>query len=105
MTADPRDLPTLTHQPLLTYDEYEAIKADVYDSPWSDPQRFPECLEVAMEALRDIACVTVATPEATATQALRRIVQRSVSGVPFGESQEPADSLDPDPRVPPRGER
>lgn len=91
--------PQSIHQPLLTMDEYATIKADVYDSPWTDPQRFPECLGVAMDALRTIACVTVSTPpEVTATQALRRIVQRSVSGVPFGEPAEPAWSLDPEER-------
>lgn len=105
MTADPWLTPTLTHEPLLTPEEYEAIKADVWESNWTDPQRFPECLQVAMEALRTIACVTVSTPpEVTATQALRRIVQRAVSGVPFGEPQEPAWSLDPEERHIPRGE-
>lgn len=100
MTADPWDLPTLTHQPLLQPGEYEAIQTDVNDSPWHDPTRFQECLQVAMDALRDIACVTVETPEVTATQALRRIVQRAVSGVPFGEPQEPAWSLDSERRLP-----
>lgn len=105
MTADPWDLPTLTHEPLLTMEEYEAIQSDVHDSPWNDPTRYAECLKLAMEALRTIACVTVSTPpEVTATQALRRIVQRAVSGVPFGEPCEPAWSLDPEPRRIPRGE-
>jgi hypothetical protein len=88
------------HEPLLTHEEYAAIQADVKDSPWLDPTRFQECLDVAMDALRTIACVTVSTPpEVTATQALRRIVQRAVSGVPFIEHYEPADSFDPAPRV------
>lgn len=106
MTADPWDPPTLTHEPLLTMDEWEAIKTEVYDSPWTDPQRFAECLQVAMEALRTIACVTVAVPaEVTAAQALRRIAQRSVSGVPFGEPAEPPWSLDPEERHIPGSER
>lgn len=94
------------HQPLLTHEEYAAIQADVEDSPWLDPTRFQECLDVAMDALRTIACVTVSTPpEVTATQALRRIVQRAVSGVPFGEPCEPAWSLDPEERHIPGSER
>lgn len=105
MTADPWLTPTLTHEPLLTMEEYEAIQADLHDSVWLDPTRYNECLQVAMEALRTIACVTVSTPaEVTATQALRRIVQRAVSAVPFGEPQEPAWSLDPQERHIPRGE-
>lgn len=97
--------PFATHEPLLTMEEYAAIKADVYDSPWTDPQRFQECLGVAMGALRTIACVTVSTPpEVTATQALRSICGRAVSGVPFNEPQEPAWSLDSEERQAPRGE-
>lgn len=94
------------HEPLLTMEEFEAIQADVNDSPWSDPTRHQECLKLAIDALRTIACATVSTPpEVTATQALRHIVQRAVSGVPFNEPQEPAWSLDPDPRHIPRSER
>lgn len=105
MSADLVDPFAPIHETLLTMDEFEAIKAEVNDSPWLDPTRFQECLQVAMEALRTIACVTVSTPpEVTATQALRRIVQRSVSAVPFGEPAEPAWSLDPEERHVPRGE-
>lgn len=105
MSAELVDPFATTHEPLLTVEEYAAIKADVYDSPWLDPTRFQECLGVAMDALRTIACVTVSTPpEVTATQALRRIVQRSVSGVPFAEPAEPAWSLDSEERHVPRGE-
>jgi hypothetical protein len=96
VTADPWDPPTTTRQPLLTPEEYEAIKAEIFNAPWSDPQRFPECLDLAVETLRVIGCGSLA-PAADATQALRRMVQRSVSGVPFREPQEPAWSLDPDP--------
>lgn len=88
------------HEPTLTMSEFEAIQAEVNDSPWNDPTRYQECLGVAMDALRTIACVAVSTPpEVTATQALRRIVQRAVSGVPFIQHYEPADSFDPAPRV------
>lgn len=94
------------HEPTLTMDEYEAIQAEVKDSPWLDPTRYQECLQVAMDALRDIACGVgdPYMPTVAATQALRRIVQRAVSGEPFREPQEPAWSLDPDPRVLPKGE-
>lgn len=106
MTADPWDPPTLTHEPLLTMEEYEAIQAEVKDSPWLDPTRYQECLQVAMDALRTIACITVSTPpEVTATQALRRINGRAVSRVPFNEPCEPAWSLDPEPRHIPGSER
>jgi hypothetical protein len=95
------------HEPPLTMEEWEAIQGDVYDSPWLDPQRFPECLKIAMEALRDIACGVgnPYMPTVAATQALRRIVQRSVSGVPFNEPCEPAWSLDPEERHIPGSER
>lgn len=106
MTADPWDLPTLTHEPLLTMEEYEAIQAEVKDSPWLDPTRYQECLEVAMDALRSIGCVTVSTPpEVTATQGLRRIARRAISAVPFNEPCEPAWSLDPEERHVPGSER
>ena len=104
--ADALAEPVTVHEPLLTMEEYEAIQADVNDAPWNDVTRFQECLQVAMEALRTIACVTVSTPpEVTATQALRRIAQRSVSGVPFNEPCEPAWSLDPEERHIPGSER
>lgn len=94
------------HEPLLTMEEYEDIKAELYQDAWMDPSRWSECLQVAMDALRTIACVTVsAPPEVTATQALRRIAGRAHSGVPFNEPCEPAWSLDPDPRHIPRSER
>lgn len=106
MTADPWDLPTLTHEPLLTHDEYEAIQAEVKDSPWRDPTRYQECLVVAMDALRTIGCSeNSGNPALEATQALRRIVQRSVSGVPFNEPCEPAWSLDSEERHIPGSER
>lgn len=106
MTADPWLTPTITHEPLLTMEEWEAIQGDVYDSPWNDPQRFPECLKVAMEALRRIALGDVHTFQVEATQALRRIVQRSVSGVPFGEpAAEPEWALIPEERHVPGSER
>ena len=105
MSAELVDPFAPSHEPLLTMEEYTAIQADLHDSVWLDPTRYNECLQVAMEALRTIACVTVSTPpEVTATQALRRIVQRAVSGVPFGEPCEPAWSLDPQERHIPRGE-
>ena len=107
MTADPWDAPTITHEPTLTMDEFEAIQAEVKDGPWTDPTRHAECLQVAMEALRDIACGVgdPYTPTVAATQALRRIVQRAVSGVPFNEPCEPAWSLDPQERHTPGSER
>lgn len=98
MSADLVD-PFATRQPLLTPEEAEAIKADIWESPWTDPQRFPELLDLAVDTLRAIGCGTV-EPAAAATQCLRRMVQRSVSGEPFREPQEPSWSLDPDPRRP-----
>lgn len=107
MSAELVDPFATIHEPPLTMEEWEAIQGDVYDSPCGDPQRFPECLKVAMEALRTIACVTVSDPaEVTATQALRRIVQRSVSGVPFNEpAPEPEWALIPEERHVPGSER
>lgn len=105
MSAEHVDPFAPTHEPLLTMPEYEDIRAEVNDSPWNDPTRYQECLQVAMDVLRTIACATVSTPpEVTATQGLRSICGRAVSGVPFNEPAEPDWSLDPSPRVLPRGE-
>ena len=96
MSAELIDPFAPTHEPLLTPDEYEAIKADFYEHIWADPTRLAECFTITLETLRDIGCGVGTAPAVAATQALRRIVQRAVSGVPFREPSEPAWSLDPE---------
>lgn len=102
MTADPWDPPTITHEPDLTAEEWQAIRDEIWDAPWTDPTRYPECLSEAVFALRDVGLNGDPFSRRVATQCLRKMVQRSVSGVPFGEPVKPAWSLDPEPRNPGR---
>lgn len=70
-------------------EEFEHIKAAIYDNPRSDPGRLEKCLSIALEALREIACadyvMTIKSRE-KARAALGRMEMR----VRLGDDQ-PAD--------------
>ena len=67
---------------LATPEEVEDIREAVFEAPWEDPARYPECLTIAVEALGAIAVLD--TPAAyDATQALRRVLQRAKFGGPL----------------------
>ena len=68
--------------PLATPEEVASIREVVFEAPWEDPARFPECIEIAFDALAAIAVLD--TPAAyDATQALRRMHQRVLLGGPL----------------------
>ena len=93
----------ITHEAPLTPDELAAIKADIYADPLlfsDDRQVMPDLLKKAIDTLGVLA---LAGHEGAA-QGLRDLQGRVLSGVPFGTPQEPAWSLDPDIRLPRRGE-
>lgn len=66
-------------QPLATPEEVETIKADVLHAPWTDLTRIGDCLNIALEVLGGIATGD-STAAHDATQALRRMMQRTVQG-------------------------
>ena len=77
--------PFATHEPLLTPEEWQAIRDEVFDAPWNDPSKVPDCLKEALKTLGEIGTSTSPNPARDATQCLRRMVRRAVSGVPYGE--------------------
>lgn len=70
-------------QPLATPEEVALIKAEVNEAPWSDPARFPACLQIAMEALGVIAVQDEPYAAQVATQGLRSMLQRTLLGGPL----------------------
>lgn len=83
--------PFATHQPALTEAEMELLTASVFNEPWTDPARHPECLKIAWDALINIACGVgdPYSPTDDARAALRRMAQRADFGGPLDEPQEP----------------
>lgn len=80
----------------LTPDELAAIKADIYADPLlfsDDRQVMPDLLKKAIDTLGVLA---LAGHEGAA-DGLRDLQGRVLSGVPFGEPQEPAWACDPEP--------
>lgn len=70
-------------QPLATPEEVELIKAEVKDSPWSDPARYPACIVIALETLGLIAVQQEPYAAQVATQALRSMQRRTLHGGPL----------------------
>lgn len=91
---------TPQHEPLLTPDEWIAIRDEIHDRPWDDPSRFPELIVEALKTLGEIGLSNTADPARTATQCLRRLAYRAHTGVPYSEPREPAWSLDSERRLP-----
>lgn len=83
-------------EPTLTPDEWVSIRDEIWDSPWSDPARFPECLREAVKVLGEVGLTGDQQSRRTATQCLRQLAYRAKTGVPFREPQEPAWSMDAD---------
>lgn len=65
-------------QPLATPEEVESIKAEVKDSPWEDPARYPACVVVALETLGQIAIQDEPLAAQLATQSLRSMQRISL---------------------------
>lgn len=88
--------------PPLTPAELSEIRRGIYADPmhFDDPGCIPDMFKRAVDVLGRKALAG----DEEAAQTLRDLQVRAESGIPFGEPQEPAWSLDPDPRVPKRGE-
>lgn len=97
--------PFARHEPDLTPDEWVAIRDEITHRPWTDPARYPELIVEALKALGEVGLQGDPLSRRTATQALRRMVYRAKTGVPYDEPREPDWSLDPDPKQYRRGER
>jgi hypothetical protein len=72
-------------QPLATPEEVEGIRDAVFEAPWEDPARFPECMKIAVEALGLISVQSEPYAAQVATQALRSMVRRVKFGGPLDE--------------------
>jgi hypothetical protein len=66
----------------MTPQEYEAIHDEVWRDWWSDPGRMNNLVTISLAALSEIAMDDhdPDSAEHVATQALRRMVQRCVTG-------------------------
>ena len=84
MSAELVDPFATPHEPDLTPDEWVAIRDEIHDRPWNDPTRFQECLTEALKALGEVGLQGDQFSRRTATQALRRMVYRAKTGVPYG---------------------
>ena len=92
--------PFATHEPNLTPDEWVAIRDEIREYTFGDPSLLPDCLVEAVKVLGEIGTSNTPNAARAATQCLRRMVRRAVTGVPFGEPEEPAWSLDSERRLP-----
>ena len=84
----------------LTPDEWVAIRDEIWDAPWSDPGRLPDCLVEAVKVLGEVGVHGDPSSRQKATQCLRAMAYRAVNGVMPHEPQEPAWSLDSERRIP-----
>lgn len=82
----------------LTPDEWVAIRDEIREHTFGDPSLLPEGFAELLKLAGEIGTSNTPNPARTATQCLRRLAYRAKNGVPFGEPEEPAWSLDPDPR-------
>lgn len=85
---------TPEHQPPLTADEWTEVRDELWNNHWDDHALWPDCLIEAVKTLGEIGLQGEPGARRTATQCLRRLARRAVTGVPFDEPQEPVDSLD-----------
>jgi len=69
--------------------ELVEIRETVNERPWRDPARYPECVQIALEALGVIAllcdCGEPECPSYLAEQALRAMARRAHFGGPLDE--------------------
>lgn len=93
------DIQPATLQP-LSPDRLKDIHTDIYAYGWQDATAVPQLLKCALAYVEE--CALAGHPGAVET--LETMALRSTSGIEFGEPQEPSWSLDPDVRIPRRGE-
>lgn len=83
-------------------EEFEHIKAAIYDNPRQDPGRLETCLSIALEALGEIACADYVMTMKSREKA-RAAIERMERRVKVGEDLRPGEhqTLDwdyPEPR-------
>ena len=84
----------------LSPERVKHLHADIYAYGSDDRTAVPQLLKMALRYVEE--CALAGHPGAAET--LDVMATRSTSGIEFGEPQEPAWSLDPDIRLPRRGE-
>lgn len=84
----------------LSPEEWLSIRGEIWDAPWNDPARFPDCLVEAVKVLGEIGLQGDPSSRQKATQCLRGMAYRAKTGVPFHEPQEPVWSLGVEREVP-----
>lgn len=106
MTAAPWETP-VDLKPTLALDFVETMLGNIYsqliDAQFEDPQLPTDLMAKVLTELR-IASQTEGVLGLWAGNLLQSLWHRAESGIPFGEPQEPAWSLDPEPRGPKRGQ-
>lgn len=105
MSAELVDPFAPTRDRLKTSDMRADIDGRIALSSQNDP---PLCPQLVQKTLAELALAAEDPNQVGASVFARWLLEqlhhRAVDGIPYGEPQEPAFSLDPDPRVPPRGE-
>ena len=84
----------------LTPERVKHLHADIYAYSFGDLTAIPQLLKRALQYIEAAALAG----HLGAAETLDVMATRSTSGIEFGEVQEPAWSLDPDIRLPRRGE-
>lgn len=100
MSADMVDPFAVIENRALAPWELEQIEDKIAQRKFDDHGLIPEVHQIEFEALSDLA----QQGNPTAVAALRRVHQRADFGGPLSEPHEPSWSLDPERRMPMRGE-
>lgn len=94
MSAELVDPFATPEQPMLTPEEWVAIRDEINERKFDDRALYPDLLAEALRTLGEIGMGNTADPAREATQCLRRLAYRAHTGVPYDEPREPAWSLD-----------
>lgn len=88
-------------QPLLTAEEWVAIRDEINERKFDDHALYPDLLAEALRTLGEIGSGTATNPARAATQSLREMVFRAHNGAWRSEIEaEPAWSLDAERQLP-----
>lgn len=90
---DPWDKPVSPPPERLSPERVKHLHADIYAYDWDDRDAVPQVLGRLLEYVEAKAL----TGDEGAIQTLEVCAVRATSGIPFGEPQEPAWALDPEP--------
>lgn len=101
MSAELVDPFATPEQPLLTPEEWVAIRDEISERKFDDRALYPDLLAEALRTLGEIGSGTATNPARTATRSLREMVFRAHNGAWRSEIEaEPAWSLDTSTREP-----